>query len=260
MQAVILAGGKGTRLVEETRFQPKPMVKIGDKPILWHIMKRYSLYGTKQFIICCGYKGHMIKEYFLNYHHEHSGMEVQLMTDEACSRGSKAEDWDVTLANTGLNTLTAGRVLRIEKYVEGEEFFLTYGDGVGDIDLDALADCHRKSGKALTITVTKPAGRFGAVRLDRATGTVYGFKEKARADQSYVNAGFMICSRRVFQFLGDGSEMLEAGPFNRLVAAREINAYVHKGFWSPMDNTKDHEYLESCMEQGRAVWLRKESR
>lgn len=178
-------------------------------------------------------------------------------TGEFSCRGQEVEDWHVTLASTGLHTLTAGRVLKIRPYVEGE-FFLTYGDGVGDIDIDALAECHRRSGKALTITVTKPAGRFGAVELDEATGEVHGFREKARADQFYVNAGFMLCSPRVFDFLGDGSEMLERGPFGRLVAAGEMNAYIHKGFWSPMDNTHDREYLRECVETGRAVWLKKE--
>ena len=257
MQAVILAGGMGTRLAEETKSQPKPMVKIGSRPILWHIMRRYALYGVEDFVICCGYKGHMVKEYFLDYHHANTDIDIHMDTGEFSCRGQEVEDWHVTLASTGLHTLTAGRVLKIRPYVGGE-FFLTYGDGVGDIDIDALAECHRRSGKALTITVTKPAGRFGAVELDEATGEVHGFREKARADQFYVNAGFMMCSPRVFDFLGDGSEMLERGPFGRLVAAGEMNAYIHKGFWSPMDNTHDREYLRECVETGRAVWLKKE--
>ena len=257
MQAVILAGGMGTRLAEETKSQPKPMVKIGSRPILWHIMRRYALYGVEDFVICCGYKGHMVKEYFLDYHHANTDIDIHMDTGEFSCRGQEVEDWHVTLASTGLQTLTAGRVLKIRPYVGGE-FFLTYGDGVGDIDIDALAECHRRSGKALTITVTKPAGRFGAVELDEATGEVHGFREKARADQFYVNAGFMMCSPRVFDFLGDGSEMLERGPFGRLVAAGEMSAYIHKGFWSPMDNTHDREYLRECVETGRAVWLKKE--
>ena len=257
MQAVILAGGMGTRLAEETKSQPKPMVKIGSRPILWHIMRRYALYGVEDLVICCGYKGHMVKEYFLDYHHANTDIDIHMDTGEFSCRGQEVEDWHVTLASTGLHTLTAGRVLKIRPYVGGE-FFLTYGDGVGDIDIDALAECHRRSGKALTITVTKPAGRFGAVELDEATGEVHGFREKARADQFYVNAGFMMCSPRVFDFLGDGSEMLERGPFGRLVAAGEMNAYIHKGFWSPMDNTHDREYLRECVETGRAVWLKKE--
>ncbi len=257
MQAVILAGGKGTRMVEETRFLPKPLVKVGERPILWHIMKRYALYTVKDFIICCGYKGHIIKEYFLNYHHEYSGLEIHLDTERLRCQDKSIEDWRITLANTGLNTLTAGRVMKIEKYITGNEFCLTYGDGIGDIDINRLLSSHRESGKILTMTVTKPSGRFGAVSLDESTGEVYGFKEKARADQSYVNAGFMVCRREIFNYLGNGDEMLEAGPFERLAAAGEIHAYIHEGFWSPMDNTRDREYLSDCLAKGKAVWLEK---
>ena len=255
IKAVILAGGKGTRISEESVFRPKPMVEIGGQPILWHIIKRYAIYGVRDFVVCCGYKGYMIKEYFLRYPMRHSTIHMDMSTAQVISDENEAEDWKVTLANTGLETLTAGRVRLIRRYVEGETFFLTYGDGIGDIDMEALLSCHRRSGKIITITVTKPEGRFGAVQLDEKSGTVYGFKEKARRDQMYVNAGFMVCEPAVFDYLGDGSEMLEAGPFERLANDGEMNAYIHKGFWSPMDNIRDRDYLEGLICGGQAVWL-----
>ena len=256
MKAVILAGGKGTRIAEESQYRPKPMVEIGNEPILWHIMKRYGMYGVTDFIICCGYKGYVIKEYFLHYSTRCSSIHIDLEKEKIRSESSEAGNWNVTLANTGLETLTAGRVQRIRKYLdEKEPFFLTYGDGVGDIDMDALLACHRKAHKTITITITKPAGRFGAVQIDEATGMVQGFKEKARKDQAYVNAGFMVCELGVFDYLGDGSEMLEADPFEALARDGEMNAYIHDGFWSPMDNIHDMRYLDSLARKDDVPWL-----
>ena len=196
----------------------------------------------------------MIKEYFLKYYQNNSNFMIDFAKEEIQYNDSMVENWNVTLVNTGLNTLTAGRVKQIKKYVQDEEFLLTYGDGVADVDIHKLIQFHHENGGACTITVTKPAGRFGAVSMNKETGEVYGFKEKARSDQSYVNAGYMICTADIFQYLGDGSEMLEAGPFERLIAAHQLNAYIHDGFWSPMDNLRDKEYLEGLWASGQAPW------
>lgn len=260
MKTVLLAGGKGTRIGEESRFRPKPMVTICGQPILWHIMRWYASFEYKDFIICCGYKGQMIKEYFLKYHMNHSDVMFdfckggQNTPDLLCSDAS-VEDWNVTLANTGLETLTAGRILKIRPYVGDEEFMLTYGDGVSDVDLNALLAAHHDSGRICTITVTKPAGRFGAVLIDEKSHAVLDFREKARVDQSYVNAGFMVCRPEIFDYLGTGDEMLEKGPFEKLAAAGQMNAYIHPGFWSPMDSMKDREYLENLAASGNAPWI-----
>lgn len=254
MKVVILAGGKGTRISEESQLKPKPMVEIGGKPILWHIMKLYSHYGYNEFIVCCGYKGQMIKEYFIHYYVNQSDSTFLLQNKEVVVHEVFAEPWKVTLANTGLNTLTAGRVLKIRDYIgDDETFMLTYGDGVADIDIPALLDFHTAHGKVATITTTQPAGRFGAIKIDDG-GIIDSFKEKARKDQSWVNAGFMVLNRAVFDYLGDGSEMLEASPFERMAAEKQMAAYSHTGFWSPMDTVHDRAYLEGLWSEGKAPW------
>lgn len=253
MKVVILAGGMGTRLGEETALKPKPMVEIGGKPILWHIMKSYSAYGFHEFVICCGYKGPMIKEYFINYYHYQSDCTYGLKTQEFHTKRSEVEPWKVTLVNTGLHTLTAGRILRAKEYIGEERFMLTYGDGVADVDMNELLVCHEKSGKLVTISTTQPSGRFGAVRIEE-DGTIDSFAEKARKDQSWVNMGFMVCEPGIFDYLGDGSGMLEAAPFEKLAANRQMNAYRHPGFWSPMDNLHDKNYLEGLWNTGTASW------
>lgn len=254
MKVVILAGGKGTRISEESQLRPKPMIEIGGKPILWHIMKLYSYYGFHEFIICCGYRGQMIKEYFVHYYVNQSDSTFLLQNRETVVHEVFAEPWRVTLANTGLNTLTAGRILKIRDYIgEDEEFFLTYGDGVSDVDIRALLKFHHENGKVATITTTQPSGRFGALKID-GQNRVMGFKEKARADSAWVNTGFMILDRRVFDYLGDGSEMLEAGPFEQIAGEGEMAAYKHDGFWSPMDTLRDKNYLEELWESGQAPW------
>ena len=256
VKVVILAGGKGTRIGEESQFKPKPMVEIGEHPILWHIMKRYSNYGFHDFIICCGYKGHMIKEYFTDYYMKYSNVCFNMKEGKVKYLDNEVEPWRVTLANTGLHTLTAKRIAGIQHYIgEDEEFMLTYGDGVADINIQELIECHRMSGKCMTMTVTKPEGRFGTVSLDEHSKTVKGFKEKAREDQSYVNIGFMVCKREIFDYIGKENEMLEAGPFQRLVEANEMAAYEHKGFWSPMDNIRDRDYLNKLWMTGQAKWM-----
>lgn len=254
MKVVILAGGMGTRISEETQLRPKPMIEIGGKPILWHIMKLYSYYGYHEFVICCGYKGHMIKEYFIHYYVNQSDCTFALRDKQTVIHENFAEPWKVTLANTGLKTLTAGRILQIRDYIgEDEEFFLTYGDGVSDVDIPALLQFHREQGRTVTITTTQPVGRFGALKIDDRE-RVMGFKEKARADSAWVNAGFMVMNRRVFDYLGDGSEMLEAGPFEKIAGDGEMAAYKHDGFWSPMDTLRDKIYLEELWESGKAPW------
>lgn len=253
MKVVILAGGKGTRISEESHLRPKPMIEIGGKPILWHIMKLYSYYGLNDFIICCGYKGQMIKEFFLHYYTYQSDSTFRLKDKSVEVHKSVVEPWKVTLANTGLDTLTAGRILKIREYIDGDEFLLTYGDGVSDVDISSLIEFHRRQGKIATITATQPSGRFGALKIDDAN-RVMGFKEKARTDQAWVNAGFMVLNRKVFDYLGDGSEMLEQAPFENLAKDGGMAAYKHDGFWSPMDTMRDKEYLEKLWESGCAPW------
>lgn len=255
MKVVILAGGMGTRIEEESKSKPKPMIEIGGRPILWHIMKHYAAYGHTEFIICCGYKGHMIKEYFLDYYMRYSNVEFDLNKGSWRYIDSQIEPWTVTMVNTGLSTNTAGRVLGVRDYLGDEPFMLTYGDGVSDIDIDQLLQFHREKKKKLTITVTRPEGRFGVVDIEDGSDRIRGFQEKRRSDQGYVNAGFMVCEPEIFDYLGDGSEMLEQGPFGRLVEAGEMAGYRLDGFWSPMDNIKDKKYLEGLWQSGQAPWL-----
>lgn len=259
MKVVILAGGKGTRISEESILRPKPMVTVGGKPILWHIMKIYDAYGFKEFIVCCGYKGEYIKKYFVEYSQQK--MKVHFDLDSVGQNGKlinttaskNDENWKLICANTGLATLTAGRILGIKKYIgEDEEFMITYGDGVADINVPELIQFHHSHGKILTISTTRPEGRFGAISINK-DDTVESFKEKARRSQSYVNIGFMVANKQLFDYLGDGSEMLERGPFEKLVADGQMTAYKHPGFWSPMDNMHDREYLEKLWSEG-APW------
>lgn len=254
MKVVILAGGKGSRISEESVLKPKPMIEIGGMPILWHIMKIYSFYGFHEFIVCCGYKGQMIKDYFIHYYMHQSDSTFSLANQAVKIHESHAEPWKVTLANTGLHTLTAGRILKIKDYIEDDEFLLTYGDGVSDVDITRLIQFHHENGKIATITTTQPPGRFGALKIDETTNTVSGFKEKARADQAWVNAGFMVLNRKIFDYLGDGSEMLEAGPLEAVAKDGEMTAYRHDGFWSPMDTLRDKGYLEELWNTGKAPW------
>lgn len=254
MKVVILAGGKGTRISEESVLRPKPMIEIGGMPILWHIMKIYSFYGFHEFIICCGYKGQMIKDYFIHYYMHQSDSTFSLADQAVTVHENHAEPWKVTLANTGLHTLTAGRILKVKDYIDDDEFLLTYGDGVSDVNINKLIEFHHANGRIATITTTQPPGRFGALKIDHATSQVKGFKEKARADQAWVNAGFMVLNRKIFDYLGDGSQMLEAGPLEAVARDGEMTAYKHDGFWSPMDTMRDKEYLEELWETGKAPW------
>lgn len=257
MKAVILAGGKGTRISEESRSKPKPMVEIGRRPILWHIMKIYEMYGITEFIVCCGYKGHMINEYFVDYNVLCNDICIDLGMEKMTFHKNKAENWKVTLVHTGVNTLTAGRILKVRDYLEEQTFMLTYGDGLADIDLYALLDFHKREGRILTISTTRPEGRFGALKMNDEKNIVEGFKEKAREDQSWVNIGFMVMEPEIFQYLGNGSSMLEAEPFERLAKEGQMAAYRHEGFWSPMDNIHDRDYLEGLWSRGQAPWKEK---
>ena len=254
MKVVILAGGKGTRISEESQLRPKPMIELGGKPILWHVMKTYSHYGFNEFIICCGYKGQMIKEYFTHYYIHQTDSTFDLRHRKQNVHASFVEPWKVTLANTGLETLTAGRLLKVKDYIDEDEFMLTYGDGVSDVNITDLLNFHHTYGKTVTITTTQPSGRFGAIKINKESHQVKSFKEKARADQAWVNAGFMVMNKKVFDYLGDGSEMLEAGPFEKLARAGEMTAYKHDGFWSPMDTMRDKIFLENLWQEDIAPW------
>lgn len=254
MKVVILAGGMGTRISEESQLKPKPMIEIGDKPILWHIMKWYASFGFHEFVICCGYKGHMIKEYFTHYYIYQTDSRHDLRAGTIKAQNATTEPWKVTLVDTGLSSLTAGRILKAKEYIGEEPFMLTYGDGVSNVDIDKLLAFHRQSGRIATITTTRPEGRFGAIKIGKMTGRVESFKEKARKDQAWVNAGFMVMQPEVFEYLGDGSEMLEATPFELLARDGQMGAYCHEGFWSPMDTMRDKVYLEKMWEAGEAPW------
>lgn len=255
MKAVILAGGFGSRLSEATNIIPKPMVEIGGKPILWHIMKTYSHYGINDFVICCGYKQYVIKEYFANYYLHNSDMTVDLSNNSMEVHSSHAEHWRVTLVDTGLQTMTGGRVRRIEPYVHGERFLLTYGDGVADIDIAATLQEHKASGAALTMSVYKPQGKFGAVDIDPETNQVRAFREKPEGDGKWINIGFFVCEPEVFNYLPDDDTVaLEKGPLEALARDGKMHAYKHRGFWKPMDMLRDNKELNELWAAGNAPW------
>lgn len=257
MKVVILCGGKGTRLREETEFRPKPMVPIGGKPILWHIMKTYAVQGHKEFILCLGYKGDMIKDYFRNYLWNTCDVTLSLGRTPAVQyHDSHGEaDWSVTLAETGAESMTAYRVRQIRKYLAKDEpFLLTYGDGVGNVDINAAIHCHQSSGKKLTLTAVHPAGRFGALSIE-PDGTIETFLEKPQMEEAYVNGGYMVCSSEIFDYLPDDpSIMLERDPIERLAAERQLNCYRHEGFWQPMDTFQESLYLNKLWDDGKAPW------
>ncbi len=254
MKAVILAGGLGTRLSEATNLIPKPMVEIGGKPILWHIMKTYSSYGINDFIICCGYKQYVIKEYFANYYRHNSDITVDLTNNSIEVHTSNAEPWRITLIDTGLNTMTGGRVKRIQKYVGDEPFLLTYGDGVADLNIADTIAFHKKSGKLLTVTAYKPSGKFGALDMDDE-GNVNSFMEKPAGDGHWINAGYFICQPEVFDFITEGdATIFERKPLESIAAAGKMGAYQHNGFWKPMDTMRDNIELNEMWDKGMAPW------
>lgn len=253
MKAVILAGGLGTRLSEETSVRPKPMVEIGGNPILWHIMKMYSYHGVNDFIICCGYKGYLIKEYFANYCLHTSDVTFDMKANSMHVHEKRAEPWTVTLVDTGDDSMTGGRLHRVAEYVRGEEAFcFTYGDGVGDNDISATIAFHKSHGKAATLTATYPPGRFGA--LDIQDGRVRSFKEKPRGDGALINGGFFVLSPRVLSYLHGDDTIWEQEPMIQLAADGELMAYKHEGFWQPMDTLHDKNVLEKMWASGTAPW------
>lgn len=253
MKAVILAGGLGTRLSEETASRPKPMVAIGGKPILWHIMKMYSSHGINDFVICCGYMGYVIKEYFANYFLHTSDVIFHMKDNHMEVHQKRVEPWNVTLVDTGEQSMTGGRLARVAQYVRDEEaFFFTYGDGVGDIDIGATLRFHKKHGKLATLTATYPPGRFGA--LDIQNNQVKSFKEKPKGDGAMINGGFFVLSPQVLKYIKDDSTVWEQEPLNDLAAQGQLMAYEHRGFWQPMDTLRDKILLEKLWEEGQAPW------
>jgi glucose-1-phosphate cytidylyltransferase len=254
VKVVILAGGMGTRISEESDFKPKPMIEIGGKPILWHIMKIYSHYGFNDFIVCCGYKGYCIKDYFYHYYMHEADMTFDLGNNRTEYHNSTAEPWRVTLVDTGSNTMTGGRIKRIQPFVNDESFMLTYGDGVGDIDIPALIESHKHSGRMATLTAVQPFGRFGAIELDSGNA-ICAFNEKPKGDGSWINAGFFVCEPGVFSYITEGDATIwERAPLETLAKEGQLDAYKHSGFWRPMDTLRDKLELERLWSEGAAKW------
>ena len=253
MKAVILAGGLGTRISEETHLRPKPMIEIGGKPILWHIMKRYCAHGVKDFVICCGYKGYLIKEYFANYFLHMSDVTFDMVHNRMEVHEQKAEPWRVTLVDTGEDTMTGGRLKRVKDYLKDEEAFcFTYGDGVADIDIAASIAFHKSHGMLATVTAVLPPARFGA--LARNGDTVRGFIEKPRGDGGWINGGFFILSPKVFDYISADSSSWENESMVKLAAANQLKAFEHNGFWQPMDTLREKNLLEELWASGEAPW------
>lgn len=256
MKVVILCGGKGTRLREETEYRPKPMVPIGGYPIVWHIMKTYAHFGYREFILCLGYKGEMIREYFRNYRWNTGDVTLKLgrESNEVFHDDHDEEDWEVTLAETGSESLTATRIRKIQSYIpKGEPFLLTYGDGLGRIDIPASVESHKQSGRVCTTTAVHPAGRFGAMILN-SDDSVREFEEKPLRETAYVNGGYMVCNYELFDYLGQQDEMFEQGPISRLVKEEQLNAFRHEGWWCPMDTFRESQYLNGLWDAGEAPW------
>lgn len=253
MKVVILAGGLGTRLSEETDIRPKPMVQIGGKPILWHIMKHYSHYGFNEFVILLGYKGYFIKEYFANYFMHQSDITIDLKSNKVEVHNNNSEPWKVTLVDTGSETMTGGRILRASKYLDGAPFLLTYGDGLSDIDLHKLVTFHKSQGKYVTLSSVQPEGRFGALNLDDEK--VLSFAEKPKGDGSWINGGFFVCEPEVFEYITEGdSTIFESRPLEKLAEEHQLVAFKHEGFWRPMDTLRDKIQLEQLWKSDKAPW------
>ena len=252
MQAVILAGGLGTRISEETSTRPKPMVEIGGKPILWHILKIYSHYGIHDFIICLGYKGYLIKEYFANYFLHTSNVTFDMTKNKMTVHDNRTEPWKVTLVDTGDETMTGGRLKRVGDYLNGHTFCMTYGDGVGDVNIGELLKFHKKSRGLATLTAVQPPGRFGALELKGAR--VDGFVEKPQGDGGWINGGFFVLEPKVLELIAGDETVWEKEPLKGLAKNGNLNAYFHKGFWQPMDTLRDKNHLEELWSSGKAPW------
>ena len=254
MKAVVLAGGLGTRLSEETTVRPKPMVEIGGRPILWHIMKIYAAHGITEFVICTGYKGHIIKEYFATYFLRHANVTFDLGRNTMDLHGVAAEPWRVTVVDTGEASMTGGRLRRVRDFVGGETFCLTYGDGVSNIDVRALVAFHKKQGRLATLTATQPEGRFGALTLGTDETAITAFKEKPTGDGGWINGGFFVCEPGVIDYIEGDLTVWEQEPLRQLAREGSLSAYKHSGFWQPMDTLRDKEYLEQLWRSGNAPW------
>lgn len=252
MKAVILAGGRGSRISEETDIKPKPMVNIGGKPILWHLMKFYSAHGVNDFVICCGYLGYVIKEYFANYFLHTSDVTFDLENNSVEVHHKRTEPWKVTLVDTGLDTMTGGRLKRVKDYLDAnEDFCFTYGDGLSDIDLKSLFDHHKNSGKLSTVTAVQPPGRFGALAFEN--DQLQGFREKPEGE-SWINGGFFVLNPKVIDYIDDDATIWEREPMENLVKDGEMSAFFHRGFFQPMDTLREKNYLEELWENGKAPW------
>lgn len=252
METIILAGGLGTRLAEETQIKPKPMVEIGGRPILWHLMSHYERFGFKDFTIALGYKGHSIKEFFLNYAQFNSDLTVDLATGNVTTAGGEAKDWRVNLVDTGQNTLTGGRLHRLEHVVKGDTFMLTYGDGLANVDLKALVDFHHSHGKTATVTAVRPSARFGGMKFHG--NQVTEFKEKPQTGEGWINGGFFVFNRDIFKYLKGDQTILEREPLENLVNDGALMAHHHGGFWQCMDTLRDKQLLESLYVPGESPW------
>jgi glucose-1-phosphate cytidylyltransferase len=255
MKVLILAGGLGSRLSEETILKPKPMIEIGGKPILWHIMKIYSFYGYNEFIILCGYKGYMIKEYFAHYFLHMADMTIDMASNTIVNHNSNAEPWKVTLIDTGLGSMTGGRIKRVQKFVGNEPFMLTYGDGVADINIPDLVKFHESHRKLITMTSVLPEGRFGALTIDN-TDMVKNFTEKPKGDGSWINGGFFVCQPEVFDFIEGDETVFEKEPLEKIASIGQLFTYKHHGFWKPMDTQRDKNIMEDLIVNNKAPWIK----
>lgn len=254
MKAVILAGGLGTRLSEETSIRPKPMVEIGGKPILWHIMKTYSAHGINDFIICCGYKGYVIKEYFANYFLYMSDVTFDMRFNQMNVHSGYAEPWRVTLVNTGDQTMTGGRLKRVREHIGNETFCFTYGDGVSNVNITELIKLHQQQKTLATLTAVQPAGRFGAISLGQEQTKITSFREKEDGDGAWINGGYFVLEPAVIDFIADDSTVWEKEPLEKLAELEELSAFKHNGFWQPMDTLRDKNYLEELWRNNQAPW------
>ena len=253
MKVVILAGGRGTRIQEESLIKPKPLIEIGSKPIIWHIMKTYSHYGFKEFVICCGYKGYLIKEYFANFSLHNSDVTIDIKKNEIKVHKNNNEDWKITLIDTGDDSLTGGRILRIKDFVD-EEFLLTYGDGVADVNISKLIEHHKINKKIATMTVVQPQGRFGVVEFNTKNNLIENFSEKLKGDGAWINGGFFVLNKKIFDYLKDDFTIWEKEPLEKLSKENELVAFKHDNFWYPMDTMRDKDYLENLWEKNEAPW------
>lgn len=253
MKVVLLAGGFGTRISEESYLKPKPMIEIGDMPILWHIMKIYSYYGYNDFIICCGYKAYLIKEYFANYYLRRCDITFDFSNEnQMITHDNHSEPWKITLVDTGLNTMTGGRIKRIQPYVGNEPFLLTYGDGVSDVNIGKLVDYHQSHGKIGTLTAVQPEGRFGVLQIDN--DSIESFREKSKSDTGWINGGFMVLEPKIFDYIDGDTTVFEKDSLETLANQGELMAYKHDGFWQCMDTMRDKEKLESMWNNNEAKW------